>query len=103
MLVPRPWPLGTDRRWQAGRTQHWTSRGSRDAADSLTERQRRRARGQKERRHPVERERTRPPEKTERLSRLISSAANDGGRVLIPYSTQKARWRSRSALAYAAR
>src|SRR5262249_4551094 len=87
MLVPRPWPLGTDRRWQAGRTRHWSGRGSRDAADPLTERQSRRAQTQAT---PLEPEGARPPEKTERLSRLISSA-NDGSRVLISYSTHKAR------------
>src|SRR5215467_12281545 len=65
--------------------------GGRDAADPLTEGQPRRARRQRAWRHPVEPEGARPPEKTERLRRLISSAANDGGRVLISYSTQKAR------------
>ena len=82
-----PWPLGTDRRWHASRTRHWSGRGSRDAADPLTERQSRRARTQAT---PLEPEGARPPEKTERLSRLISSA-NDGSRVLISYSTHKAR------------
>src|SRR5215472_6567144 len=70
------------------RIRHWSGRGSRDAADPLTERQPCRA---QRKATPLEPEGARPPEKTERLSRLISSAANDGSRVLISYSTQKAR------------
>src|SRR5215472_14592114 len=61
------------------RIRHWSGRGSRDAADPLTERQPRRA---QRKATPLEPEGARPPEKTERLSRLISSAANDGSRVL---------------------
>src|SRR5262252_5200158 len=54
MLVPRPWHLGIDRRWPAGRIRLWSGRGGRHAADPLTERQPRSARGQEARRHRTE-------------------------------------------------